>query len=82
MAKRVPDTNLLFQDGEHLKYFDTVDEFFNLAKWYLGHETERERIANAGMQWTHERFNCVKIAGYILELVEKGTYSAPWFTGT
>lgn len=82
LAKRVPDTNLLFQDGEHLKYFDTVDEFFNLAKWYLGHETERKKIANAGMQWTHDRFNCVKIAGYILELVEKGTYSAPWFAGT
>jgi spore maturation protein CgeB len=82
LAKRVPDTNLLFQDGEHLKYFDTVDEFFNMAEWYLGHEAERKRIANAGMQWTHERFNCVKIAGYILELVEKGTYSAPWIAGT
>ena len=82
LAKRVPDTNLLFKDGVHLKYFDTVDEFFELADWYLKHETERKKIADAGMQWTHERFNCVRIAGYILELVEKGTYSAPWFDGT
>lgn len=82
LAKRVPDTNLLFKDGVHLKYFDTIDEFFDLADWYLKHETERKKIAEAGMQWTHERFNCVKIAGYILELVEKGTYSAPWFNST
>jgi spore maturation protein CgeB len=79
LAKRVPDTDLLFKDGVHLKYFDTIEEFFDLADWYLNHEPERKKIADAGMQWTHERFNCVKIAGYILELVEKGTYSAPWF---
>ncbi|MCP4613411.1 MAG: glycosyltransferase [Planctomycetes bacterium] len=82
LAKRVPDTDLLFQDGVHLKYFDTIDEFFELTDWYLNHEAERKKIADAGMQWTHERFNCVKIAGYILELAEKGSYSAPWFGDT
>ncbi len=79
LAKRVPDTNLLFKDGVHLRYFETIDEFFDLADWYLNHEAERKKIADAGMKWIHERFNCVKIASYILELVENGTYSAPWF---
>lgn len=79
LAKRVPDTDLLFKDGVHLKYFDTINEFFDLADWYLNHEAERKKIADDGMQWTHERFNCIRMAGYILELVEKGTYSAPWF---
>lgn len=78
LAKRVPDTDLLFKDGEHLRYFDTVDEFFDLAHWYLEHEEERMGLADAGMRHAHEQFNCVKIAGYILELVEKGTYKAPW----
>lgn len=82
LAKRVPDTDLLFQDGVHLRYFDTSDEFFELADWYLNHKAERTNIADAGMRWIHEQFNCVKIAGYILELVEKGTYSAPWLSGT
>ncbi|MHC4534542.1 MAG: glycosyltransferase family protein [Planctomycetota bacterium] len=82
LAKRVPDTDLLFKDGMHLRYFDTADEFFDLVDWYLKHEKERKKIANAGMQWTHERFNCERIAGYILDLVEKGTYSAPWLSGT
>jgi hypothetical protein len=78
LAKRVPETDLLFKDGAHLKYFDTVEEFFELADWYLKHEPQRNRIAEAGMQWVHEQFNGVKIAGYILDLVEKGRYTAPW----
>ncbi len=78
LAKSVPDADLLFKDGQHLRYFDDVDEFFELANWYLNHETERKKIADAGTKWVHEQLNCVKIAGYVLELVEKGIYTAPW----
>ena len=78
LAKRVPDTDLLFEDGVHLKYFDTVDEFFELAEWYLNHENEREKIAKAGMQRAHTEFNCVKMAQYVIDLIEKGRYDKPW----
>jgi glycosyltransferase involved in cell wall biosynthesis len=78
LAKRVPSTDLLFKDGVHIKYFDTPEEFFDLANWYLNHEEKRKKIANAGMQHIHTEFNSTKIAGYILELIEKGSYSAPW----
>jgi hypothetical protein len=79
MAKRFDDCDLLYQDNVHLRYFDTIEEFFDLADWYLKHEEERKKIADAGMQWAHEQFNCVKIAGYILEVAGKGSYSSPWF---
>ncbi|MCK4887032.1 MAG: glycosyltransferase family 1 protein [Planctomycetes bacterium] len=82
LAKRVPDTDLLFKDCEHLRYFDDVNEFFELTDWYLKHEDERKKIADAGMRRVHEQFNCVKIIGYILELAEKGSYSAPWTIGS
>ena len=78
LAKRVPDTDLLFKDSLHLRYFDSADEFFELAGWFLNHENERRKIADAGMKWTHEQLNCVKIAGYILELIENSAYQAPW----
>lgn len=78
LAKRVPDTDLLFKDGLHLKYFDTIDEFFDLAGWYLNHEQERKKIADAGMERAHSEFNCEKIAQYMLDLVETSTYKAPW----
>jgi len=78
LAERMPDGDLLFEDGCHLRYFSTVDEFFDLAEWYLAHEAERKKIADAGMRHVHDEFNSVKIAGYLLDLVEKGTYDAPW----
>lgn len=78
LARRFPDCDLLFEDGKHLVYFDSIEEFFEKSKWYLENETQRKQIADAGMQWTHEQFNCEKIAGYMSDLVEKGTYQAPW----
>ena len=79
LSKRFPGCEFLYKDGEHLRYFNTIEEFFELAQWYLSHERERKEIADAGMKWVHEQFNGTKVAGYILELVEKGRYSAPWF---
>jgi len=78
LVKRVPDSDLLFEDGVHVRYFDTFDDFFELADWYLQHEQEREKIALAGMQKAHADFNCEKIAQYMLDLIETGTYDAPW----
>ncbi|MDI9432603.1 MAG: glycosyltransferase [Planctomycetota bacterium] len=78
LVKRVPDSELLFQDGIHVKYFDTTEEFFDLAQWFLSHEDERRRIADAGMEHAHRSYNCQVVAGYLLDLVEKGRYDAPW----
>ena len=82
LAERMPDGDLLFEDGRHLRYFDSVEQFFELAEWYLNHETERKKIADAGMDHVHKEFNSVKIAGYLLDLIDKGTYSAPWSSQT
>jgi glycosyltransferase involved in cell wall biosynthesis len=78
LAKRVPDTDLLFQDGVHLRYFDTADEFFELVEWYLEHEKERKKISDTGMHRAHKLFNCERIAKCILDLIETGTYAPPW----
>ena len=69
---------LLFADGVHLKYFDTAEEFFELADWYLAHEDERIKIANAGMERAHTELNGTKIAKYTLDVIENGDYTAPW----
>jgi len=78
LAKRVPDTELLFEDKKHLRYFDTEEEFFELAEWYLKHDDAREKIAQAGMKHAHNEFNTTKIAGDLLELIENGYCSAKW----
>lgn len=78
LAKRVPGSELLFEDGIQMKYFDTTEEFFDLADWYLSHEREREKIAAAGMKRAHDEFNCQRIAKLMMDLTETGTYDAPW----
>jgi hypothetical protein len=78
LAKRVPDTDLLMEDKKHVRYFETAEECLDLARWYLDHEPERRQIAGAGMAYCHANFNAVKIAGYILEVIETGGYRAPW----
>jgi spore maturation protein CgeB len=65
-------------DGLHLKYFDTAEEFFELADWYLKHEDERIKIANSGMERAHAEFSGGKIAKYTLDVIESGSYDAPW----
>ena len=78
LAKRVPDTELLFEDGVHLKYFDFADEFFELADWYLKNDQQREKIAKAGMERAHKEFNCQRVAQFMLDIIDKGTYDAPY----
>ena len=78
LARKFSGADLLFKDGEHLKYFDEIEEFFELADWYLNHEQERKKIADAGMERAHKEFNCRKIAQYIIDLIETGTYNSPW----
>ncbi len=78
LAKRTQGYEMLFEDGVHMKYFDSEEEFFELADWYLKHDDEREKIAKAGMERSHREFNCTKIAGHLMDLVEKGKYEAPW----
>jgi len=71
LSRRFAGADRLFQDGTHLRYFDEVEEFFDLADWYLGHEQERKRIAAAGMERVHTEFNCPKIAGYLKAIARK-----------
>jgi spore maturation protein CgeB len=78
LAKKVPDSDLLFEDCVHTRYFDSADEFFELAQWYLHHDQEREKIAGAGRKRAHTEFNCEKIVQYVLDLIGTGTYDAPW----
>ncbi|MFA5784289.1 MAG: glycosyltransferase [Phycisphaerae bacterium] len=78
LARRVPQTDKLFENKKHVRYFDTKEEFFELADWYLKHDDERERLAMSGMAHAHDEFNCTRMAKIFLELVDKGDYDAQW----
>ncbi len=78
LQKRFAGAELLFQGDKHLKYFDETDECLESASWYLDHEVERRAIADAGMERAHKEFNNIRIAQYILDIIETGSYDAPW----
>lgn len=46
----------LYTDKEHLVYFRSIPEMIELAKYYLEHEEERERIARNGYELTQKLY--------------------------
>lgn len=44
----LPTLDLLFEDGKHLVTYKTLDDMVEKVKYYIGHEDEREKIAEAG----------------------------------
>lgn len=46
----VPYIEELFEDGKHLVLYRSVEEAIDKAKYYLSHDSEREKIAQAGLE--------------------------------
>jgi spore maturation protein CgeB len=46
----VPYIEELFEDGKHLVLYRSLDEAVDKAKYYLKHDSEREKIAQAGFE--------------------------------
>jgi spore maturation protein CgeB len=78
LAKYVPDSELLFADGKHLRYFETPAQCMELIDYYLSNPRERLHIADAGMNRAHEQFSCKNIAEDFLTLLKTGSYGKAW----
>lgn len=46
----VPHIDEVFEDGKHLVLYRSLDEAVDKAKYYLKHDSEREKIAQAGYE--------------------------------
>lgn len=46
----IPTLEELFEDGKHLVLYRSLDEMVDKAKYYLAHDEEREKIAQAGYE--------------------------------
>jgi len=78
LAKYVPGSELLFEDGKHLRYFKTLDDCLAIIDEIQADETKRRAIAQAGMRRAHSAFNCERIAAYVVDLVTTGEYKEDW----
>lgn len=46
----IPTIEEFFEDGKHLVLYRSLDEMVDKAKYYLAHDDEREKIAQAGYE--------------------------------
>lgn len=51
----IPTIEELFEDGKHLVLYRSEDEMIEKTKYYLAHDEERERIAQAGYEEVMEK---------------------------
>lgn len=50
LTQDIPTIHELFEDGKHLVLYKNVEEAIAKAKYYLAHDEERKKIAEAGYQ--------------------------------
>ena len=66
----IPTIEEFFEDGKHLALYRSVDEAVDKAKYYLSHDSERERIAQAGFEEVMKNHTIDNRVGRILESID------------
>lgn len=68
LTKYAPGMEEVFENRKHLVWFDSIAEAIELIEYYLAHDEERERIAEAGRQkvlahhtWDHRIEEILKL---------------------
>ena len=70
-ANELPTLPHLFQDGVHLVTYKTLDEAVEKAKYYIEHDDERDRIAEAGYKEFIKKHTYEHRLKTVLEIVQK-----------
>jgi hypothetical protein len=52
--------NIIGKDGEHVLYSDSPEETLDKVKFYLSHDTEREKISQRAYDFVHGEYNWEK----------------------
>lgn len=71
MTNFCPETAELFEEDKEIVMFRTPEELVEKAGYYLSHEKERERIANAGQKKVLQEFTYEKKLKKLMEWVEQ-----------
>ena len=73
LAERTTEHVSMFEEGREIACFSSPDELVDQVRYYLAHESERVRIAQAGHQKvTHEKYTFKDRMEQILQMIELG----------
>ena len=67
LTSRNTEVECLFEDGKHCVMYDSLDDMVDKAKYYLAHDYERERIAEAGFQEVRAKHTFAHRAKQVLD---------------
>jgi len=67
----IPTIEEVFEDGKHLVLYRSHDEMVDKAKYYLAHDTEREKIAAAGYEEVMAKHTIQHRVDRMLEVVNQ-----------
>jgi len=68
----IPTLGELFDDGKHLVTYKTIDEAIDKARYYIAHDEEREKIAQAGFEEVRNKHTFVHRAKQVLDVCLPG----------
>ena len=60
-----------FKGGEHLVFYDTLDDFRDKLLYYLEHDEEREKIAVAGMEFARREHCLLNKVNALAEVIRR-----------
>lgn len=60
-----------FEEGKHLRSFDDPKEMHGLIKYYLEHDKEREKIAEAGYRMVMENYTAKPFINQLIKFYER-----------
>lgn len=73
----IPTLGELFEDGKHLVTYKSLDEAVDKAKYYLVHDSEREKIAQAGYEEVRAKHTFAHRAKQVLDTCIPGWDAKP-----
>ncbi len=71
LVHHFPQIEEMYTIGEHLDTFSTLDEMIDKCRYYLSHESERQKIAAAGQQFVRNNYTFDCMAQNIVKLYLK-----------
>ena len=71
LTSHLDTQDILFQDGVHLATYKTIDEAVDKAKYYMDHDSEREKIAQAGYEEVMKKHTYEQRLKTVLAIIKK-----------